>query len=147
MNSSKYKIWNIIRGSRKFCQRGPNSDKFFFVLFFRGERGSKNHHKQAIIGLPAKCHWNGVSLAWPIMAHIECWLCSFVIFRRSRPVVLGYPIYFCDFQGGQDPCPPSGSAHEHIERDFCSDARLVGLFDLNLYVPSKIFQLNRDGSS
>ena len=43
--------------------------------------------------------------------------------------------------------PPSGSANEHIERDFCSDARLVCLFDLNLYVPSKIFQLNRDGSS
>ena len=65
MNSFTYNIWNIMRGSRKFCQSGPNSDKFvfLFVLFFREERGSKNHHKRALIGLPAKHHWNGVSLA------------------------------------------------------------------------------------
>ena len=85
-----------MRGSRKFCQRGSNTDKFFFVLFFRGEGGSKNHHEQAFIGLPAKRR--------PIMADIECWFCSwfcsFVIFKRSRPVILENPI-FCDFQGPQ----------------------------------------------
>ena len=80
-----------MRGSRKFCQRGSNSDKFFFVVVvFRGERGSKNHHEQANMGLPAK---REMSLKWrfagkPIMAHIECWLCSFVIFKRSRLVIL-----------------------------------------------------------
>ena len=51
--------------------------------------------EQAIIGLPAKCE---TPLKWrfagrPTMAHIECWLYSFVIFRRSRPVVLENPIF------------------------------------------------------
>ena len=66
-------------------------------------------------------------------------------------MILGNQL-FCDYQGSQDPLPtppppPSGSAHEHMERDFCSDARFVCLFDLILYVPSKIYQLNRDRSS
>ena len=43
MNSSKYKIWNIMRGSRNFCQRGSNSDKFVFCLFcfFEGSEAPK----------------------------------------------------------------------------------------------------------
>ena len=63
-----------MRESRKFCQRGTNFDKlcFVFVCFFFGGGGaggggrddpSKYHYKWAIIGLPAKCHLNGVSLA------------------------------------------------------------------------------------
>ena len=100
-----------MRGSKKFCQRGSNSD-IVFVLFFRGERGSKNHHEQAIIGLPAK---RETPLKWrltgrPIMAHIECWLCSFVIFKRSRPVILK-TLYFCDFQGPQR--SDTGKAQTH----------------------------------
>ena len=76
-------------GSRKFCQRGPNSDKVFF-----GRERLQKHQKLAIISLPAKRHWNGVcqrnaivmAFRWQaIMAHIECWLGSFVIFRTSRP--------------------------------------------------------------
>ena len=39
--------------------------------------------------------------------NIECWLCSFVIFRGSRPVLLRNPIFFVIFQGdGPDPLPP-----------------------------------------
>ena len=82
------------------------------------------------------------------MAHIECWLCGFVIFRRSRPVILGNPI-FCDFQGGRGvrtPCPPTplNSYMKISNRIF---VLTLGLFDLILYVTSKIFQFNRDGSS
>ena len=50
------------------------------------------------------------------------------IFRRSRPVILGNPIFviFRGGGGGGGPSvPPSGSAHEQIERDFCSNARFV----------------------
>ena len=47
------------------------------------------------------------------MAHIECWLGSFVIIRGSIPVLLGNPINFVIFkgEGGPDPLPPSGSTH------------------------------------
>ena len=100
MNSSKYKIGNIMRGSRKFCQRGSNSDKFFFVLFFRGERGAKNHNEQAKFRPTSKTPLKWRFADRPIMAHIECWLCSFVIFRRSRPVILENPI-LCDFHEPQ----------------------------------------------
>ena len=74
---------STMRGSRKFCQRGSNFDKFCFVMFLfvfvcfvfvvflggggagRGGRDdpSKYHYKRAIIGPPAKRHLNGFSLA------------------------------------------------------------------------------------
>ena len=49
-----------MRGSRKFCQRGSNFDTFFFFIFiFLIDENISG----AIIGLPAKRHLNGVSLA------------------------------------------------------------------------------------
>ena len=73
-------------GSRKYCQRGSNSDKFF-----RGARLQKT--------LKAGNNWTAseTPLKWrfaggPIMTHIECWLGSFVIFRGSGSVLLGNPI-------------------------------------------------------
>ena len=87
MNSSKYKIGNIMRGSRKFCQRGSNSDKFFLFCFFEGSEAPQTTMSRQNFGLPAK-------------RHIECWLCSFVIFRRSRLVILENPI-LCDFHEPQ----------------------------------------------
>ena len=85
------------------------------IIFFSVERGSKNHQKQTIIGLPAK---HETPLKWcfaggPIMAHIECWLRSFVIFRGSGPV-LGKPTNLRFFRGGSSPNsppPPFGSLH------------------------------------
>ena len=54
-------------GSRMFCQRGSNFDIFFSSSFLadEGEREepTKYHYKQAILGLPEKCHLNGVLLA------------------------------------------------------------------------------------
>ena len=41
-----------------------------------------------------------------------CWLCSFVIFQGSGPVLLKEPCNFVVFQGGGSrPPPPAGSAH------------------------------------
>ena len=79
-----------------------------FLLFLSRwrEGGSKYHYKRAIIGLPAKRHLNGVSLACRWWPNIKCWLGSFKIFRGSGPVLLRNPIYFLIFQGGPDPCPP-----------------------------------------
>ena len=70
-----------MRGSRKFCQRGSN--KVFFCCFFSlwGEGGSRCQYKQALIGSPAKRHWNGVSLACRWLPNIEFWLGSFVNFQ------------------------------------------------------------------
>ena len=54
-----------MRGSRKFCQRGSNFDKFFLLFFYLEGRDDpgKYRYKEAIIGPPAKRHLNGVSLA------------------------------------------------------------------------------------
>ena len=52
----------IMRGSRKFCQRGSNFDDVFLVDEERED--PKYHYKRAtIIDPPAKRHLNGVSLA------------------------------------------------------------------------------------
>ena len=58
------------------------------------------------------------------------------------------PYIFCDFPGGGGgggggggsgpSVPPSGSAHEQFERDFCSNARFVFfLFDFDTLCPIK----------
>ena len=99
-----------MRGSRKFCQRGSKSDKVFFWVF-SGERGIKIHQKRAIIGLSAKRHWNGVSLAGRWWPNIECVLSSFGIFGESGSVLLRNPL-FCDISFGvRTPVPLSGSAY------------------------------------
>ena len=48
-------------GFRKFCQMGSNFDSVFFLGGGGGR--SKYQDKRTIIGLPAKRHLNGVSLA------------------------------------------------------------------------------------
>ena len=59
----------LMRGSRKFCQKGSNLNNVFLVD--EGGGGSKYHYMRAddaIIGPPAKRHLIGVSLAcrrWP----------------------------------------------------------------------------------
>ena len=50
---------HIMRGSRKFCQKGSNSDNvhYYHSYFLVDEGiGSKYHLKRAIIGSPAKRH-------------------------------------------------------------------------------------------
>ena len=76
----------------------PREDQESFV---RGGR-------RAFIGPPAKRHLNGVSLACQWGPNIEYWLGSFVIFRRSGPVLLRNPICLWLFRGdwGPDSLPP-----------------------------------------
>ena len=87
-----------MRGSRKFCQRGPYIDK----LFLEGrDDPSKYNYNRAIIGPPAKRHLNGVSLArrqWPKM---KCWLGSLMVFQGIRTSIPKKPYIFCDFPGGR----------------------------------------------
>ena len=45
----------IMRGSRKFCQRGPTLTTFFLVVDRRMDP-NKYHYKWAIIGPPEKRH-------------------------------------------------------------------------------------------
>ena len=91
-----------------FVREAPTLTTFFFSFWFM--RGSKIplYYERAIIGPPAKRHFNGVSLAcrwWPYYA---CWLGSLWFFRESGPVLLRDPIFFVIFQGGgvRTPCPP-----------------------------------------
>ena len=65
-----------------------------FFLIWWGEEGSKYHYKRAII--------------------IECWLGSFVVFKRIWISIAKKPYIFVIFRGGgvRTPAPPpSGSAH------------------------------------
>ena len=102
---------NGMRGSRKFCQRGPTLRVFLFLFLDNERERIQIPLKVGYIGPPAKRHLNGVLLlgrSWP---NIECWLW---FFRGSGPVLL--KTNFCDFSGGGSggsaPCPPSGSIHE-----------------------------------
>ena len=94
---------DLSQWSRKFCQRGSNTDIFFLM---RRER-IQIPLKLGIVGPPAKCHLNGISLVCPWWPNIECWLGRFVICRGSRPVLLRNPIFLWFFRGGvPTPVPP-----------------------------------------
>ena len=55
-----------------FATGGPTLTRFCFVLFFdKGRKDPKYHYKRAIVGLPAKRHLNGNSLAWRCWPNIE----------------------------------------------------------------------------
>ena len=102
------KLYIRMRGSRKFGRGGPT-----LICFFWGEQGSKTHQKggnyMPASETPFKWHFAGGS----IMAHIECWLGSFVIFRWSWLVLLG-TIKFVIFQGGGGP-----RIHTYMELTLC----------------------------
>ena len=90
-----------MRGSRKFFQRGSNFfyDFFFFFIFLLGERGYNYHNKLAVIGSPAECHLNGVSLVGRWWPNTECWLVSFVVLQRIRTNIAKKPYIFVTFEG------------------------------------------------
>ena len=97
---------SVMRGSRKLCQRGSNSDNVFFFFLMRGKRIQislqAGHHRRL----------NGVSLAGRWWPNIECWLCSFVIFQGIQTSIAKKPYIFVIFQvEGSGPPAPSGSAH------------------------------------
>ena len=75
--------------------------RFFFLM-----RGKRIQKKRAIIGPPAKRHLNGVSLAGRWWPNMEFWLCSFVIFRGSTPVLIRNPLFLW-FSGGKGVRPPA----------------------------------------
>ena len=79
-----------MRGSRKFCQRGLNFDK----KFLEGET------------IQANTTISGPSRACRKWLKIKCWLHSFVIFRRSGPVLLRTPIFLLILGGSGPPVPP-----------------------------------------
>ena len=56
---------SCMRGSRKRCQRGSNSDNvfFFFLILMRGTMIQNSTTSGPYIGPPAKRHLNGVSQA------------------------------------------------------------------------------------
>ena len=83
----KKPVWAIMRGFRKCCQKGSTFDNvffFYFILSWWGERGSKYHYKWVMIGPPAKCHRNGISLACRWWPNIEYWLCSFAMWPKMK---------------------------------------------------------------
>ena len=95
---------NHARIQKVLSEWGPIASTFVFSWWWEG--GSKYHYKRAIIGPPAKCHLNDISLACRWWPNIECWLESSVIFKGSSPVLLRNLIFLWFFRGGPDPlCP------------------------------------------
>ena len=90
-----------------FVRGGPYLTKFFFVFFSvdggGGGGGGIEDPNTSINGppwaLPAKRHFNGISLAGRCWPYIECWLGSFVIFQGILTSI-AKAINFCDFSGG-----------------------------------------------
>ena len=83
-----------------FVRGGPTLIRLgFFVCFFRGARlqkPTKAGNYQPASETPLKwCLAGG-----PIMAHIECWLGSFVILQGIQTSITRKPYKFVIFQGG-----------------------------------------------
>ena len=94
----------LIRVSRKFCQSGSN-----FLLV---DEGREDQNQITTISVPSLARQrNAIEMALRWRADDGQTLnAGFVIFRGSGPVLLRNPI----FSGGQEPCLPSGSAHETV---------------------------------
>ena len=95
-------LCTVMRGSTKFCQRGSNS---YNVLAIRGERIQiplKTGHLVLASKTPFKWRFTG----GPIVANIECWLSSFVIFQGIPTSIAKKPYIFAIFSRGPDTLPP-----------------------------------------
>ena len=79
-------VSQYMRGSRKFCKRGFNSDNVYFIFIWWVERGSK---------IALKAGWY-----WP---NIECWLGSFLIYQGIWTSIAKKPYIFVIFQVGSGP--------------------------------------------
>ena len=113
---------NVFKVDAKYCNTGTtylfgvhgpiqtalSEGVQIWQVFFSwwGERGSKYHFKWAIISPPAKCHLNGVSLAYRCWPNIKCWLRTFMIFWGIRTSIARKPYIFVIFQGGPDTLYP-----------------------------------------
>ena len=98
-----------MRGSRKFCPRGSKFDNFFLVddgiedpnTAINGPSSARQRNAiSAIIGPPAKPHWNGVSLAgrwWPTL---NAGLVALWYFRGFGPELQRNPICLWFSRGG-----------------------------------------------
>ena len=107
-------LQNSCADPESFVRGGPTLTPFFFGWWGKG--GSKYYYKRANNGPSAKRHINGVSLACRWWPNIECWLCSFVIFRGSRPVLLRNPKFLRFFRGGVGtPCLPPLDPHMNLK--------------------------------
>ena len=101
-------IWNLViecsaRADPESFVRGVQRLFYFlfiFLVWWGEEEGSKYHYKWAIVGLPAKRHSNGVSLAGRWWPNIECWISSFVIFQGIQASIATKPFIFVIFQRG-----------------------------------------------
>ena len=110
-NAARQSLWPwyrwrlCVRGSRKFYQRGSNTDVVFFLFFFCWWDGgwSKCHLKWAIIGPPLKSarQWKWRFAGVPIMVHlVALW------FKGIRINIARKPYIFVIFQGGPYPQSP-----------------------------------------
>ena len=108
------RLWHFLvkismRGSRKLCHRGSNSDNVFLVD--EGRRGDPYNTKSG----PSS--GNGAMIARQGVLASS---------KGSGPALLK-KLYFCDFQEGSMP-PPSGSTHDHLITKAIFQVRLSSIF-------------------
>ena len=89
-----------------FVREGPTLTSFFLFVFLVDE--GREDPNTSISGPSSACQ------RMPMMANIECWLSSLVIFQEIRTSIARKPYIFVILQGGRvwTPVPPpSGSTH------------------------------------
>ena len=80
-------------------------------MSFLWEQGSKNPGQVGNYWPASETLFKWRLACGRIMAHIECYLGSFVIFRGSRTSIIKKPYKFVIFQRGGGVRTPSGSVH------------------------------------
>ena len=106
-----------MRGTRKFCQRGSNFNRFFWLFLVNERRDDPN----TTISGTLRAHQRNTIYDGPTL---NSGLVALWFFRRFGPELLRNP-KFCDFQEGfGPPYPPSGSAHGINESSYLSEKNI-----------------------
>ena len=91
-----YSVLMACADPESFSRGDPTLTTFFLVD--DGREDPNTTLSGAIIGPPAKRHFNGVSLAGRWWPNIECWLGSFVVLQGTRTSIAKKSYIFVIFQ-------------------------------------------------
>ena len=100
-----------MRVSRKFSQRGSNSDNVFLADERRDDPKSTKSGPSSALQRNA-IYLNGVSLAGRWWPNIECSIGSLVVLQGTS--IAKTPIFFVIFQGGGGSGPPVPPPDPHM---------------------------------
>ena len=119
---------SVMRGSRKLCQRGSNSNNVFFVF----DEGKEDPN---ITTSRPSSAFKWCFAGGPMMAQHKCWLCDFQGIQTS---IAKKPYIFVIFQveGSGPPAPPPLDPHMSVSTVFegsdkILDSRFAGYVSIS----------------